>query len=98
MKLETSDISSCNLCGDMEQIEVGKSPDFEYHTCHNEFVFVECGNCGHIYLKYRQIPETLDIIYPSSCIPHKFDEHLGQIITKLRQIVQKQKINPWQNI
>lgn len=92
--VETRAITSCDLCGASDFRAVGRSPDFEYETCDNEFDFVECTHCGHAYLKDRPVEDELGVIYPPEYIPHRFDEHLGPLITRLRNFVQKKKVAP----
>jgi 2-polyprenyl-3-methyl-5-hydroxy-6-metoxy-1,4-benzoquinol methylase len=90
--LTTERIAGCNSCGSPDQILVGRSPDFEYETCANEFDFVECGACGLVYLRDRPTVDQLDVIYPPSYIPHRFEEHLGGFISRLRNQVQRRKV------
>ena len=72
--LTTEQITGCNSCGSPDQTIVGRSPDFEYETCVNEFEFVECNACGLVYLRDRPTSDQLNVIYPKSYIPHRFEE------------------------
>jgi len=55
----------CALCG-AEQGEVEATGwDFEYQTVPDEFRFLRCGRCGHVYLSPRPSGDDLDLIYPS---------------------------------
>ena len=90
--VETIVVTECNNCGSTQQTEVGRGVDFEYHTCQNEFTFVQCELCGLVYLRDRPQSFTLEQIYPTNYIPHRFHEHLGGFISKLRSFVQRRKI------
>ncbi len=85
MLIETID-AACSTCGSREADEVGRSRDYEFGTCSNEFVFVECRQCGLTYLKNRPALHTLGIIYPPSY--YRYAAFLGPVTTRLRAIVQ----------
>ncbi len=90
--IATESINRCNNCGGAGFDEIARSPDFEYATCENEFVFGRCRTCGLVHLLNRPSIDTLSTIYPASYIPHRFNEHLGPFITRLRNIVQGGKV------
>lgn len=54
----------CALCGSTESDVCARGFDFEYGTARNEFGFVRCRDCGHVYLNPRPRVEDLDVIYP----------------------------------
>ncbi len=56
----------CALCGADRPLHVASGYDFEYDTVLNEFSFVRCADCGHVYLEPRPRSEDLGIIYPSN--------------------------------
>jgi len=43
---------------------VARGRDYEYDTVDNEFTFVRCRGCGHLYLDPRPSSDDLDVIYP----------------------------------
>jgi len=45
---------------------VARGRDYEYATVDDEFTFVRCRACGHVYLDPRPSSEDLGIIYPSN--------------------------------
>jgi SAM-dependent methyltransferase len=90
----TETVETCITCGGTTSSVVAHSIDFEYRTCDNEFEFRACDKCGHIFLRNRPLPVELNVIYPPNYIPHHFDEHLGPLITRLRNFVQARKIKP----
>lgn len=59
---------ACAMCGSAEKkpSPVFEGYDYEYRTCDNEFRFVECSVCGHVYLSPRCKVQDLDRIYPDS--------------------------------
>jgi 2-polyprenyl-3-methyl-5-hydroxy-6-metoxy-1,4-benzoquinol methylase len=91
-EIKTVIVNRCNSCGSASHSVVGTGTDFEYHTCDNEFTFVRCNDCGLIWLKNRPEVGELGSIYPEEYIPHNFNEHLGGLITNLRNGVQAKKV------
>ena len=93
-QVNTACVERCIICGSQNRNIIGRSLDFEYETCENEFEFCECEDCGHVFLYNRPLPEELNVIYPDDYIPHRFDEHLGPFISNIRKSVQAKKISP----
>jgi SAM-dependent methyltransferase len=60
-----TELARCAVCGADDGMRVGSGVDFEYETCTNEFTFVRCRPCGHVYLRNRPVPAELASIYPS---------------------------------
>jgi SAM-dependent methyltransferase len=54
----------CNACSANAPQVIARGVDFEYDTCANEFCFVRCGSCGHLYLNPMPEPYELGVIYP----------------------------------
>jgi len=85
----------CVLCGETRiQATVCKTKDFCYETCDNEFEYVKCLSCSHVYLKNRPLIEALETIYPSTYLTYDYEQHLGGFINRLRNMVQKAKLQP----
>lgn len=89
--VRTVDVA-CNTCGSSDATEVARSRDYEFHTCENEFVFVRCVPCGHVYLRNRPDLSELSTIYPTSY--YQFNEFLGPRVTWLRSLSQRTKLAP----
>ena len=90
--VQTVDITTCNNCGSESSDPLAVSIDFEYATCSNEFSFSRCRECGLVYLRNRPDVAELSVIYPADYIPHRFNEHLGPVVSYLRNLVQGQKV------
>lgn len=58
--------TTCTLCGSNTADVCAAGTDFEYATARNEFTFVRCRQCDHVYLNPRPRVEDLDVIYPSN--------------------------------
>jgi len=83
----------CTICNSDNYDVIARGPDFEYHYSKEDFRMVRCLDCGMIYLNPRPAPEELDKLYPPEYIPYNFNEHLGTIMGKLRDFVQRKKID-----
>ena len=59
---------ACAVCGAVDQhrepFAIGY--DYELLTCSNRWTFVECGDCGHVWLDPRPSVDALEVIYPST--------------------------------
>ncbi len=91
--IKTFLIEQCNNCGSEEFLQIADSNDFEYETCCNNFKHVQCQNCGLIFLYNRPDLSTLPIIYPKQYRPYQFKKVLNPTVSKIRDLVQKNKIN-----
>jgi 2-polyprenyl-3-methyl-5-hydroxy-6-metoxy-1,4-benzoquinol methylase len=56
----------CALCGGDDAAHEAAGFDFEYATAANEFRFVRCRRCDHVYLNPRPHSRDLGVIYPPS--------------------------------
>ncbi|MFH1590869.1 MAG: class I SAM-dependent methyltransferase [archaeon] len=64
----------CNLCGSHESKTIAVGQDFEYRTSDDDFSFVKCDECDHVYLNPRPTPSMLSTIYPSNYYSFNVDE------------------------
>ena len=54
----------CALCGSGDAEIAASGFDFEYDTAPNEFRFLRCRACAHVYLSPRPPASDLSVIYP----------------------------------
>ncbi len=92
LTISTNLVNKCNNCGTYDYQVIAKSRDFEYRSCANEFEYIRCCNCNLVYLRNRPDISSLNIIYPSNYKPHQFEKRLGKFISKIRDMVQKNKV------
>lgn len=89
--------ANCNNCGATECHLIGVAKDWDFESCSNNFEYVTCNHCSHIYLKNRPTIDELGIIYPDEYSTYNYDEFIGSTITLIRNQVQKRKIEPIKN-
>jgi SAM-dependent methyltransferase len=80
---------ACNTCGSAAAAEVARVKDLELETCRNEFVFVRCDGCGHVYLRNRPADSELATIYPPEY--YRYEAFLGRFGSWARRRSQQQK-------
>ncbi|MDA8716504.1 class I SAM-dependent methyltransferase [Alphaproteobacteria bacterium] len=87
---------SCIICGTPNSFAeaVCTTKDFCYETCSNEFEYLDCKNCGNIYLRNRPKVSELSTIYPNNYLTYDYEKLLGGLIFKLRNKVQSVKVKP----
>ncbi|MDD5583468.1 MAG: class I SAM-dependent methyltransferase [Candidatus Omnitrophica bacterium] len=56
----------CGLCGSVVHAAIAQGYDYEYQTTTQQFTFVQCAQCGHIFLSPRPKMAYAHIIYPSN--------------------------------
>lgn len=83
---------SCNLCASRAHDVTCITRDFCCKSCDNEFKYVKCRDCGHVYLHNRPVLAELDTIYPETYQTYHYDEYLGPIINWARNLTQSKKI------
>jgi SAM-dependent methyltransferase len=54
----------CVVCGSDQWLVEARGTDTLYQTSEQEFTFVACCDCGHIYLNPRPAISAIDLIYP----------------------------------
>ncbi len=73
----------CVLCGSDDAEVAASGWDFEYHTVPDEFRFVRCRRCGHLYLNPRPAGADLDVIYPADY--YAFSSGGNPLVARLRR-------------
>ncbi len=87
MTIEVVDVT-CDLCSkdDFERFATGT--DYEYQTSLEQFHFVRCSSCGHVYLNPRPAESALEAIYPPTYYSYVQRENRAQssgAISRMRE-------------
>ena len=86
----------CALCGaDAGELEAS-GPDFEYATAANEFHFVRCRVCDHLYLNPRPASGDLGVIYPSDY--YAFSGVKNPLVARLRRRWEGSKVRLYREL
>ncbi|MCA3003167.1 MAG: class I SAM-dependent methyltransferase [Rhodocyclaceae bacterium] len=86
---------SCGVCNADSGREIARSPDFEYLTADNEFVFVECTACGNVYLNPRPVLAELPRIYPSNYYAYHYETAINPIALRAKDFLDRAKVKQW---
>ncbi len=78
--------------GDVEAAGV----DFEYDTAENQFAFVRCGACDHVYLNPRPLSRDLPAIYPSNY--YAYAESGGGLVAPVRRFWEGGKVRLYRQL
>jgi len=86
----------CALCGSQESEPEARGGDFEYDTAANQFDFVRCRSCDHVYLSPRPSSGDLGGIYPSNY--YAFSGVTNPLVARLRRAWEGGKVKLYRDI
>lgn len=69
-----TDVPACEVCGGTDVERFAGGYDYELRTCRNEWQFVACRACTHVWLHPRPSVEALDLIYPPTYYSYHYDK------------------------
>lgn len=75
----------CGICGADRHRPYASSADYEYNTCRNEWTFVECLDCGTVYLNPRPAADTLSTIYPANYYSYNYDQRINALAVRAKE-------------
>jgi 2-polyprenyl-3-methyl-5-hydroxy-6-metoxy-1,4-benzoquinol methylase len=67
-------VGTCNVCGGTDTADAAFGYDYELITCRNQWRFVRCQECGHVWLDPRPSVEALDVIYPPTYYSYNYEQ------------------------
>ncbi len=86
----------CALCGSGDAAAEAAGLDFEYHTARNEFRFVRCRRCDHVYLNPRPRTADLAVIYPANY--YAYGGASNPIVAPLRRRWERAKVRLYREL
>jgi SAM-dependent methyltransferase len=86
----------CALCGADDGEFETSGIDFEYGTAANEFSFVRCRICDHLYLNPRPSGGDLSVIYPGDY--YAYEEDGGGLVSRLRRVWEGRKVRLYRDL
>lgn len=91
--VSTTDIPTCPLCG-CESFQVfSQGFDYEMVTCRNQWTFVECSKCTHVWLNPRPDISELPLIYPSNYYSYDYAKKINSIAVWAKKQLDKRKVH-----
>jgi 2-polyprenyl-3-methyl-5-hydroxy-6-metoxy-1,4-benzoquinol methylase len=86
----------CALCGGDDASVEATGLDFEYATAANEFRFVRCRRCEHVYLNPRPRSADLGVIYPANY--YAYGGASNPIVAPLRRRWERGKVRMYREL
>jgi SAM-dependent methyltransferase len=71
--IATEDVPACAVCGGLEVTPYAHGYDYELRTCRNDWRFVRCAACGHVWLNPRPAVDALGVIYPKEYYAYDYE-------------------------
>lgn len=81
----------CPVCGASEQVPFAFGFDYELRTCRNEWRFVRCRACEHVWLNPRPAVSELAVIYPSTYYAYNYG-NINPVARKAKELLDRRKM------
>jgi 2-polyprenyl-3-methyl-5-hydroxy-6-metoxy-1,4-benzoquinol methylase len=90
--IETEPVPNCPVCGHHINTLFASGFDYEMKTCRNQWTFVKCSGCGHVWLNPRPAISTLPIIYPKNYYAYTYQSEINPIAIRAKEILDSVKM------
>ena len=87
--IATESVAACAVCGGVETHAYARGYDYELRTCRNEWTFVQCTGCGHVWLNPRPAVETLAVIYPPHYYAYDYETRVNAIARRGKAVLDR---------
>jgi 2-polyprenyl-3-methyl-5-hydroxy-6-metoxy-1,4-benzoquinol methylase len=77
--IATETIASCAVCRGHETTRYAQGYDYELRTCRNEWTFVRCARCDHVWLNPRPALSALGVIYPKHYYAYDYEARVNAV-------------------
>lgn len=91
-EIATDAVPQCDLCGAERRRHFASGRDFELRTCRNEWTFVACEACGHVWLDPRPAVSTLPVIYPPTYYAYSYESTIPWIARAGKAFLDRRKM------
>lgn len=88
----TEPVSACALCGGSATHVYARGYDYELRTCRNEWTFVQCDACGHVWLNPRPALSALGVIYPRHYYAYDYETRISPIARWGKSVLDARKL------
>jgi SAM-dependent methyltransferase len=85
----------CPVCGIDIGEPIGVGEDFEYRTCADSFVAMQCPTCGVVYLNPRPAESEFARIYPANYHAFDFTPQEFGFVFKVRRRLEARRMRDW---
>lgn len=77
--IATEAVPVCAVCGGVATHFYARGYDYELRTCRNEWTFVQCDACSHVWLNPRPALSTLGVIYPPHYYAYDYETRISAL-------------------
>jgi SAM-dependent methyltransferase len=84
-------VPACPVCDAIAAEPHARGFDYEMLTCRNEWRFVRCASCRHVWLNPRPALSTLPIIYPSDYYAYNYDK-ISAVARRAKALLDNRKM------
>ncbi len=91
-EIATQDVPACPVCRSDRFEKYATGYDYELQTCRNEWRFVRCLSCGHVWLNPRPAISSLPIIYPPTYYAYNYANQINPIALKGKEFLDRGKM------
>lgn len=84
--------STCAVCGADDAEPLGVGEDFEYRTCPDSFLAVQCRVCGLVYLDHRPAEAEHARIYPDDYHAYDFSAERFGLVYRVRRRLEAHRL------
>jgi 2-polyprenyl-3-methyl-5-hydroxy-6-metoxy-1,4-benzoquinol methylase len=75
--IATEEVPRCIVCGAATSTPFASGYDYELRTCRNEWQFVQCASCAHVWLNPRPAIASLEVIYPKHYYAYDYESRIN---------------------
>jgi len=90
--IDVQDVPTCPVCGADRFAAYASGHDYELLTCRNEWRFVKCESCSHVWLNPRPAISTLPVIYPPTYYAYNYANQVNVIARKGKEFLDRGKM------
>jgi 2-polyprenyl-3-methyl-5-hydroxy-6-metoxy-1,4-benzoquinol methylase len=90
--IDVEEIPQCPLCGANRFSTFATGYDYELMTCANQWRFVQCDSCTHVWLNPRPAIAALSTIYPKHYYAYNYASDINPIAVKAKELLDRRKV------
>ena len=90
--IDTEDVAACAVCGASAFAACARGYDYELQTCRNEWTFVRCSACRHVWLNPRPAVNALSVIYPSHYYAYDYESRVNALARRGKAVLDRRKL------
>ena len=90
-EISVEEVPDCFICGAQSYSDYAFGYDYELRTCSNLWRFVQCNECGFVWLNPRPALSELSVIYPPTYYSYDIESSVNPIALKGKALLDRLK-------